>query len=538
MPRPSSCTGCGREFKTPQGYSAHFYRCPKYQDIWEQTLSVLETVDAVAELGVPPQTNGVTINEEGMDEQSDSAASATDALNQPLTIIIPHPTTVEPSNQQATNTELKISHSSGRARHSEHACQMPARYCDILPPVAMPDQSEEDDNQSQESFYDTDTNSFGVFCSYNFQPPTFTSDTALESLCDSPHFYVSKRTRKWWAGISRSALSPSDSNPTDGIQAMDRIADLSKQSYYHPFPNASSYLLVDWHHKGSNLKTLADLDGLIKNDILNPDFKSEELANFSATWEVQRLDNIRDKALAESLFQADDGWYKTTVNIPVPFEHVKNESMSAVPIFGMESLYYRRPLEVIKAAFEDATPTEFHLQPFKRYWQCDNNDTELLERLYSELYDSDEFLSQHDHLQRMHRTSEHEVVIAAIMLWSDSTQLANFGTASLWPIYLFLGNQSKYVRCKPGAFAAHHIAYIPKLSNKIQEFCVAQFQKPAMSHVLSHLHQELMHEIWTIILDDEFLKSYTEGILVEFNDSVVHRVFPRVLTYSADYPEK
>jgi hypothetical protein len=54
-----------------------------------------------------------------------------------------------------------------------------------------------------------------------------------------------------------------------------------------------------------------------------------------------------------------------------------------------------------------------------------------------------------------------ETAIAAMMLWSDSTHLAEFGTASLWPIYLMFGNQSKYSRAKPSVFAAHHVAYIP-----------------------------------------------------------------------------
>ena len=62
-----------------------------------------------------------------------------------------------------------------------------------------------------------------------------------------------------------------------------------------------------------------------------------------------------------------------------------------------------------------------------------------------------------------HETLEHENVIAAIMFWSDLMHLANFSTASSWPFYLFLSNQSKYVRCKPRAFAAHHIAYIPEV---------------------------------------------------------------------------
>ena len=57
-----------------------------------------------------------------------------------------------------------------------------------------------------------------------------------------------------------------------------------------------------------------------------------------------------------------------------------------------------------------------------------------------------------------------ETVIAALMLWSDSTHLANFGNAALWPVYMFIGNLSKYIRAKPTSFSAHHLAYIPKVS--------------------------------------------------------------------------
>jgi hypothetical protein len=54
-----------------------------------------------------------------------------------------------------------------------------------------------------------------------------------------------------------------------------------------------------------------------------------------------------------------------------------------------------------------------------------------------------------------------EAFVVSALLYSDSTHLASFGTASLWPIYLFLGNVSKYIRSKPTSFSAHHIAYIP-----------------------------------------------------------------------------
>lgn len=54
--------------------------------------------------------------------------------------------------------------------------------------------------------------------------------------------------------------------------------------------------------------------------------------------------------------------------------------------------------------------------------------------------------------------------MVALMLWSDLTCLTNFGSASLWPVYLSLGNQSKYIQAKPLTFSNHHLAYMPSVS--------------------------------------------------------------------------
>ena len=50
-----------------------------------------------------------------------------------------------------------------------------------------------------------------------------------------------------------------------------------------------------------------------------------------------------------------------------------------------------------------------------------------------------------------------------MMLGSDATHLAQFGTASLWLIYVFFGNMSKYDSSKPSEFAPCHLAYLPKV---------------------------------------------------------------------------
>lgn len=66
--------------------------------------------------------------------------------------------------------------------------------------------------------------------------------------------------------------------------------------------------------------------------------------------------------------------------------------------------------------------------------------------MYDELYTSDTWNQAHDKIMKQRRGDDCELerVVAGLMFWSDSTQLAQFGHVSAWPIYLFFGNLSKY----------------------------------------------------------------------------------------------
>jgi hypothetical protein len=55
---------------------------------------------------------------------------------------------------------------------------------------------------------------------------------------------------------------------------------------------------------------------------------------------------------------------------------------------------------------------------------------------------------------------------------------------------------------------------------------------------MTHCRREVLHAQWTIILDAEFIEAYKHGIVVECCDGIMRRFYPRILTYSADYPEK
>lgn len=55
---------------------------------------------------------------------------------------------------------------------------------------------------------------------------------------------------------------------------------------------------------------------------------------------------------------------------------------------------------------------------------------------------------------------------------------------------------------------------------------------------MKHCRRELFHAQWEILLNDEFLEAYESGVLFACSDGVTRRFYPRVFTYSADYPEK
>lgn len=60
----------------------------------------------------------------------------------------------------------------------------------------------------------------------------------------------------------------------------------------------------------------------------------------------------------------------------------------------------------------------------------------------------------------------------------------------------------------------------------------------ASAPLLMHCRRELFHAQWASILDDEFIHAYEHGMVIDCADGVRRRVYPRLFTYSADYPEK
>ncbi|KAG2342261.1 hypothetical protein BDR05DRAFT_976464 [Suillus weaverae] len=124
---------------------------------------------------------------------------------------------------------------------------------------------------------------------------------------------------------------------------------------------------------------------------------------------------------------------------------------------------------------------------------------------------------------------------SGLMFWSDATQLTSFGNAKLWPTYMYFSNESKYRCCKPSCNLSNHVAYFETLPDSFKDFSGT---KGINSKFTTHCCREFFHEQWKTLLDDQFLEAYEHRIVIICCNSIPCRFYPRIFTYSADYPEK
>ncbi|KAF7974699.1 hypothetical protein HWV62_11479 [Athelia sp. TMB] len=391
--------------------------------------------------------------------------------------------------------------------------RLPARYRDDLPPcpIPLPPIAPGSSALPQvihhiQDVFKTISNSYGLSREYPYRP-TYDPESAI------PNDHLSTYYAKFQPEPTTELSAPVNHAP------------------FWPFKNMTSWLMMHWANTGSQSKSEAEMDRLAQTVFSHPEFNVADAANFSARREGAALDKSDDQNAGAAPFLAD-GWMESHIDISVPLGTKDSRGHSAP--FRVPGLQHRSLLSIMKAALVDESARRFHFSPFKRFWKPLDGPER---RVYDEAYTSDAWLEEHDKLQKQPNEPDCklEKVVLGLMFWSDSTHLTNFGTAKLWPLYLYFGNLSKYFRGKPGSGASHHVAYIPSLPDSIQDFLGPGSRKPA---VLTHCRRELMHKVLDKVLDDDFVHAYRHGFAMECLDGVWRRFYPRIFTYSADYPEK
>ncbi|KAG2057433.1 hypothetical protein BDR06DRAFT_969243 [Suillus hirtellus] len=132
-----------------------------------------------------------------------------------------------------------------------------------------------------------------------------------------------------------------------------------------------------------------------------------------------------------------------------------------------------------------------HNHPYKLLWNGGRSETPIC--VHGELYTSDAFIQAHHELQ-------------------DSPP-------------------------EPGC-TLDHVAYFNHLPDSFKDFATKHFSgKGPSADFMAHCHRELYHTQWKILLDSEFIEACKHGIVICCCDGIECRFYPKIFTYSADYPE-
>ena len=216
-----------------------------------------------------------------------------------------------------------------------------------------------------------------------------------------------------------------------------------------------------WQYTGTDLKSDAEMQRLVDDVILDPDFDKEELRGFSVEREKARLDKFNEEG--GDSFTPETGWQEMTVNLKLPRAKTRYANEDDIPIATVSGIWVRDLLQTLVAGCEEDIASQFHWCPSAL--GRDAGPGRPAERMYTDFYNSTAFLVEHAKIQSRPRDPQDppdlEYAVVPILIHSDSTRLAQFGEASLWPIYLWFLCLSKYVRDRPAAFATMHLAYVP-----------------------------------------------------------------------------
>lgn len=246
------------------------------------------------------------------------------------------------------------------------------------------------------------------------------------------------------------------------VRERDATLQTPEDNPYIPYPNQSSYLLGDWFWSNGNLKPRADLTRLV-GTLQDPGFVNSDL--LKTNWD--KADAQLGDSGPDNIFKASDGWRRASATIKVPIGAGLNPKD-----FVVDGLLFRLIEEVIDVRFTKPRASRLHMMPYTEYYCLPDEPDAAPEYVYGEAYSSLEFDSMHATLRDCPPADcTLPRAAAACMLWSDSTHLAEFGTALLWPVYLMFANELKYECVKQSSQACHHIAYIPKV-------CHILFNKP------------------------------------------------------------
>nr|GAT45436.1 predicted protein [Mycena chlorophos] len=350
-------------------------------------------------------------------------------------------------------------------------------------------------------------------------------------------------------------------------QAPDDVSNdipLPAEDWYYPFPNPSVAHVMKYHIEEDHPESIAGFDRLI-GILQNSEAQDDRVVinDLPLPFSTKKFLDDLDKKGIEPL-GVTEAWKEGSVQLSLPCSGRRQKEADA-PVVTVEHIYYRPLLDPIREVLQGPLFQKFHTTPFSLRFDPTFDSAELEtslaceargalnscglpelteghEDVYGEIYTSRAMLEAYARIPQppppQSADDPVDSIIVAMMEWSDATHLAQFGVAQLWPGYTFFGNHPKEFRNKPTSHAGFHQVYFASLPESVRQTYREHYGCDMHDTVFTHLKRDLMHRIWDLLLSDDFLDAYDNGIKIRCFDGLVRLVFPRFFTYSADYPEK
>lgn len=212
--------------------------------------------------------------------------------------------------------------------------QIPRTSCNELPPALptggddildeAPGSPAPSDGPDKTHTFRTEQDSYGVSREYTYGIPTITPDQQhpLSDVSDSPYL----------------ALNPSPGKIAQHRTVLENVKNTAA-NFYAPFRNASIFRLMSWFYGPSITNSISNLNSLVKDVLLAPDFKPEDLVGFNAVKENALMDKFRESSSSSNTplatpFAFDDTWIKGAVELPLPCDGFKLSESEAPKFQG------------------------------------------------------------------------------------------------------------------------------------------------------------------------------------------------------------
>jgi hypothetical protein len=244
--------------------------------------------------------------------------------------------------------------------------------------------------------------------------------------------------------LERVTDAPTLTNNQDGVHGVHSSLSTPKISAKHLFDgflNHTPGVLMVWHYSGTNSNSGTNVNCLADYLSSDPHCSLAHLSGFNFMCEMKLLDKyIEDTS---NPFREEYRWCQSTVKIWLPKEKTKFLSEANAPELEIPGVHHGSLTDIITHVFKSDVSQSFNMTPFKQFWTTPDNCTI---KVFSEAYASPALMEAYMEVNALPHDSGNDLehVVASLILWSDATHLANFGDASLWPFYVFFGNQSKY----------------------------------------------------------------------------------------------